>query len=871
MSRLVVKTNSDKCKGCYACVRNCPVKAVKMVDGKASIIEERCISCGNCLKVCSQNAKEVEESVPKVEETLESGSKAVALIAPSYPAVIGTTREVFTGALKSVGFDYVWEVAAGAEVICEAYKRLDFSSNFYISTPCPAVVNLVEKHYPSLVSNLAPILSPAAATAKMVRSVYKDPDLKLVFIGPCISKKEEIKREEIKGLIDAALTFEEIFQLFEKKDINPNKSNAVQPDNPVASIGYTIPLAGGLLNSIHLSKDLLNQKYIVEEGPENCLDVISSVAAGEVKVEFLDLLFCNGCIDGPKIGSSKSVTKRNAEVMDFFHSIPKERREQGREKILSFSLDLTTSFTDRSTHLPQPTEEEIQKVLNLTEKYTPEDQLNCGACGYSSCREKAIAVFQGIAEVEMCLPYLISKKNQYLLALEERLEKEKELSKENKAIIDCSYDGITVTDGKGNIKKVNPAYEQLVEMDASQLIGRNVADLEKEGIVYPSATLLVLKQKKPVTFLQKLKSGKEVLATGNPVLDEQGRVTEVIVNIRNFNELQKMNEQLKKGLGQVYLQWDNTENLSFIACSPNFRELVGMARKLADVVSTILILGESGTGKEVITKLIHQWSPRKKEPFVKIDCGAIPENLIESELFGYETGAFTGARRQGKPGLLELANSGTVFLDEVGELPLSQQVKLLRVLQEKKIKRIGGTVPIDIDVRVIAATNRDLAEMVKKGEFRADLYYRLSVVPLKIPSLRERTEDIIPLANYFLTQFNNKYGTRKIISNGLKETLLDYKWPGNVRELENLMERLVVTTRGSVIEPEDLPPGLKENQHQTGEIEIKGILPLKKALEKVEEQLLLMAKERYNSTYKMAEILEVNQSTIVRKLKKYKT
>jgi PAS domain S-box-containing protein len=614
---------------------------------------------------------------------------------------------------------------------------------------------------------------------------------------------------------------------------------------------------------------LLDQDYLVVEGPENCIDVVSAVASGEVEVKFLDLLFCRGCIDGPKLKSSRSLTKKKSEVMKLFNSIPTEMQEEGLQRVRDFRLDLSRGFTDRSTPLPQPDENQIREILAQTDKYSGEDELNCGACGYPSCREKAIAVYQGIAEVEMCLPYLISKKTQLLETLQARLEKEKELNSENLAIIQCSFDGITVTDGKGNIVKVNPALEKLFGMKASELVGRNVGDLERERVIYPSATLLAIRQKKPVTFLQKLKSGKEVLATGNPVLDEEGNVVKVIVNIRDFSQLERMRDKLEEGIGDVYIQEREMEDLKLIARSPAILDLIDMAKKLAAVDSTILIYGESGTGKEVLTRLIHNSGARKNGPFVKINCGAIPENLMESELFGYETGAFTGAKRQGKPGLLEIANRGTVFLDEVGELPLSQQVKLLRVLQEKKIMRIGGTSPIDIDVRVIAATNRDLAEMVKKGDFRADLYYRLSVVPFKVPPLRERREDILPLAHYFLNRFNKKYGTQKAISERLKEILLQYNWPGNIRELENLMERLVVTAKGNFIEPKDLPRGFLSDESAGQSIEVKGILPLKKALEEVEKQLLLQAKERYNSTYKIAEMLEVNQSTIVRKLKKY--
>ncbi|MDI6705701.1 MAG: sigma 54-interacting transcriptional regulator [Firmicutes bacterium] len=870
MGNTVITTDSDKCKACYACVRNCPVKAVRMVDGKASVIAERCISCGSCLKICNQGAKRVADSVTMVEEIIRSGSKTAALIAPSYPAVVDMPRDTYIGALKAAGFDYVWEVAAGAELMCEAYRNLDLSSKFYISTPCPAVVNLIEMHYPSLVPNLAPIVSPMIAAAKMFRSAYSDPDIKLVFIGPCVAKKSEIIRRDISGIINVALTFEEAEELFSRKKIDIDAVQPTQPDSPCASMGYTIPLPGGLLHCMNLAEDLLSQKYIIAEGSKQCIDVISSVTNGDVNVKFLDLLMCNGCIDGPMAGQSKSITSKRRDIIAFFNGISAEEKKEGKERISRYHVDLAASFYNKNAFLPQPTEKDIQEVLARTGKYTPEDQLNCGACGYPSCREKAIAVFQGIAEVDMCLPYLLSQKTQLTQTLEEELEREKELNRENQAIIDCSYDGIAVADAKGFLIKVNPALEQMLHMSASELIGSSVEELERKGIVYPSATMLALKTGRPVTFMQKHKSGKEVLATGNPVVDENGKVTKVITNMRDLNALRDMENRISQGIGEIYVEDENLEHLLSMR-SPEFQAVMEVAKKLSKIDSTLLILGESGTGKDVITRFIHQNGPRRKGPFVKIDCGAIPENLIESELFGYETGSFTGAKRQGKPGLLEIAHTGTVFLDEVGELPLSQQVKLLRVLQDKKIVRVGGTNPIDIDIRVIAATNRDLDEMVNNGEFRADLYYRLSVVPLELPPLRKRREDILPLTNRFLEKFNHEYGTSKIISEDLKKIFLEYQWPGNIRELENLVERLVIVSRGSIIQPDDLPPDFIKRSNNGQNIEVIGMIPLKKALEEVEKQLLLKAKERYNSTYKMAEILEVDQSTIVRKLKKYLT
>lgn len=309
---------------------------------------------------------------------------------------------------------------------------------------------------------------------------------------------------------------------------------------------------------------------------------------------------------------------------------------------------------------------------------------------------------------------------------------------------------------------------------------------------------------------------------------------------------------------------------AIIAYSVEMGKVLQLATKVAPVSTTILIMGESGVGKEVVARFIHNASLRRNGPFVTINCGAIPENLLESELFGYEEGAFTGAKREGKPGMIEIASSGTLFLDEISDLPLDLQVKLLQVIQERRLIRVGGIKPIEVDIRIIAATNRDLPKMVQEGQFRADLFYRLNVVPIVIPPLRDRRDDIIPLIYHFLAKHNNAHGYDKTISRETRELLTRYSWPGNVRELENLIERLVVTVEGEEITVEDLPLHIKD-EHLThdSKVIVEGVIPLREAVEEVERQLIRHAQKEHETTYEMAEALGVNQSTIVRKLKKY--
>lgn len=477
----------------------------------------------------------------------------------------------------------------------------------------------------------------------------------------------------------------------------------------------------------------------------------------------------------------------------------------------------------------------------------------------------AIGFFQDVTEVE---------------ALSEELAKAKELTKELEAIIECCHDGIYVTDSQAITVRINSSYERITGIKREEVIGKRMEDLLQQGLFTHSTTLLVIKQKKPVSLVSKIRTGKEVLVTGTPVFDEQGNVVKVVNTIRDITELNLLKQQLEKERTLLNRYCSEVEELrarqllesgEIIARSEEFKKVLDLALRVAKVDSTCLILGESGVGKEIIAKIIHKYSPRAKGPFIKINCGAIPETLLESELFGYEAGAFTGARKQGKLGLFEMANGGTLLLDEIAEMPLNLQVKLLRVLQEQELIRVGGSRPIKIDVRVIAATNKDLAQMVKEGSFRQDLYYRLNVVPIEIPPLRKRKEDIIPLALHFLEKFNRKYKVSKVLTPNVLEKFLHFDWPGNVRELENLIERLVVVSPGDVIDENLLP----EAFFDTAEAEQPGIVitsigPLKSVLKSVEKQLITKALMQFGSTRKAAKVLGVNQSTVARKARRYK-
>ena len=476
----------------------------------------------------------------------------------------------------------------------------------------------------------------------------------------------------------------------------------------------------------------------------------------------------------------------------------------------------------------------------------------------------AVAVLQDISDLDK---------------MSQELNYVKELNKELDAIVESSYDGLFITDGNGITLRYNKAFEQLTLIDTNEYRGKSVEEIKRNGIISDPVTLHVLEQKKSITVMQESQSGKLTLTTGNPVFDANGKIIRVVCNVRDITELNLLKQELEKeqGLSQHYetqlkaLKLKYTGSEKMVVTSTRMRNLIDMVIRLATVGSTVLITGESGTGKELIAETIHSNSARKDKPLIKVNCGAIPENLLESELFGYEGGAFTGAKKEGKPGVIELAAGGTLFLDEIGEIPFNLQVKLLRFLQSKEFTRVGGESSITVDVRIVTATNRHLLEMVQQKQFREDLYYRLNVVPVQVPALRERKEDIPALVAHFLQVFNRKYNMNKKISPGVVDNLMRYDWPGNVRELENLIERMVVITIKDIITTADLPSHLCDSTDLNSPyVMVSGIVPLREAVESVEKQLLEKAYAKYKTTRQMAKELKVDASTVVRKAAKYK-
>ncbi|MFD9625570.1 sigma-54 interaction domain-containing protein [Peribacillus muralis] len=470
----------------------------------------------------------------------------------------------------------------------------------------------------------------------------------------------------------------------------------------------------------------------------------------------------------------------------------------------------------------------------------------------------------------------IGRETQFLDDLLMDAHESDKLNRALDAIIENSYDGIYITDQDGVTLYTNSAIERITGIPKEYYIGKSVDQLIERGILNASVTHKVVKLRRTVSVVQDNFAGKETLITGSPVFNAEGEIVQVVTNIRDLSDLNELMHELTKvnELNNQYKQEIEklrkiTSKDGVVFVSDKMKMIYEIVERISDIDATVLILGETGVGKDVLARNIYNRSIRsKKGDFIKINCGAIPADLLESELFGYEGGAFTGANQKGKPGMFELAESGILFLDEVGELPLQLQVKLLRALQEREIQRIGGTKPKKIDVRIIAATNRNLAEMVKAGDFREDLFYRLNVIPITIPPLRERREDILALTDLFLKKANEQYKFSKEIDSRLKEYFFQHDWPGNVRELINIVERLVVLTDHSLLSINDLPEEYQpENQKQSN---YHSSLTLKAAVEGAEKEILTKAAQTYQTTYEIAEALDSSQATIVRKLKKYR-
>ncbi len=439
--------------------------------------------------------------------------------------------------------------------------------------------------------------------------------------------------------------------------------------------------------------------------------------------------------------------------------------------------------------------------------------------------------------------------------------------------MDC---GVYISDAQGVGIYANHVYSNATGLAPTDIIGARLTDLNKRGMLNPLITPTILKTGKVMTAMQRFGTGGAGIISGAPIYDTHGKLILTITCVNAIDQITSVyspDQTYEANNLSAPVNRRGLDNpIDIIAKSPAMKAVVQDAIKVAQHDVSVLILGESGVGKEVITTIIHAASPRKSGRFVKINCSAITPSLLESELFGYEPGSFTGALSKGKVGLFEVADNGTLLLDEIGDMPFELQSKLLRVLQDKEIYRVGGVTPIKVNVRVIAATNKALDKMIPEGKFRQDLYYRLNVVSIDVPPLRNRREDVKPLLLHFNYLYNKKYHTDKVFSDALIKSLEEYPWPGNIRELQNVVERLTVLCLEHTLLPEHFytkyhSPAC-DISYEEG-VHVSKMMFLKDAMAVVEKKLVTKAMEIAGSTRGAAELLDVSQSTIMRKIKEY--
>ncbi|MEN6483363.1 MAG: sigma 54-interacting transcriptional regulator [Syntrophobacteraceae bacterium] len=460
------------------------------------------------------------------------------------------------------------------------------------------------------------------------------------------------------------------------------------------------------------------------------------------------------------------------------------------------------------------------------------------------------------------------------------LETYKSLNKQLNAIFESSSDGIWVCDGQGKVINLNSASEKLNGVRACDMMGRNIADIMAGGLFDRSVTIEVLQTRRQVSVMQFIRrTGRTLLVTGTPVFDEDGSICMVVVNERDMTQLNGLRERMEQSRMETEKYRDelaemiamDLERQQIVAENGSMRQVLEVALKVARLeISNVLLLGESGTGKGLLAKFIHKNGKRSKKPFIAINCAALPESLLEAELFGYEKGAFTGAREQGKAGLFELAHTGTLFLDEVGDMPLSIQAKLLKYLDDFEVLRLGGLKSKKIDCTVIAATNRDLEGLVRNKLFRQDLLYRLNTFTVRIPPLRERMEDIFELVRHYVRKYNRAYQLRKRISPEALELLQSYPFPGNVRELKSILKRAILMSDQDVLDDFVIAGlGIMREKGARRTAERGERTSLADGLRDLERRTIESALLKCKSTRELAKVLGVSQPTVVRKLRKY--
>jgi iron only hydrogenase large subunit-like protein/nitrogen-specific signal transduction histidine kinase len=504
---MLVYTIKELCRTCYTCVRECPAKAIRIVGGQAEVITERCIACGNCTKVCSQGAKVFLNTVDRVIKLIQDEKKVAAIVAPSFPAEFTEIEDhrVLVGMIRKLGFEYVSEVSFGADIVADRYKKLvTDGKEYYISSDCPSIVNYIKFYHPALTDKLAPVVSPMVAMGRVIRKKYGD-DTKIVFIGPCVAKKAESNE------IDEALTFTELRDLLQMKDIKPATSQLSDFDPPIGGRGAIFPVTRGLLQTANINDDAITGNIIAAEGRIGFQEALKEFEAGLIKNQHMELLCCEGCIMGPGLSKNGKQYTRRSHVSSYANSKMTDLDyDVWMASFNEFStLDLSVHHRSEDHRFDLPAEKDIEEVLISMGKKTKKDQLDCGACGYESCVEHAIAIKKGLAEVEMCLPYTIEKLHRSV----------KDLALSNEKL--------------SSMKQALKQSEKLAHM--GQLSAGIAHELNNPlGVVIMYSNIL----------LDECKTDDPVREDLKLIVDQAGRCKKIVAGLLNFARKNQVNHQL---------------------------------------------------------------------------------------------------------------------------------------------------------------------------------------------------------------------------------------------------------------------------------------------------------------------------------------
>ena len=887
----IIGINEENCTNCHQCIAVCPIKICSDGSGDAVRFNNNlCIGCGRCVEVCIKShggdaAKSARYPIDDAAEFVQAlpDKELAALIAPSAQSNF-PLKKLITG-LKELGIKYVYDVSLGAEMTVALYHDAIMNGTVkkpLIATPCPTVVKYVQINHPALIEHLAPVGSPVHNMAVYVKSLH--PDVELVFFSPCVEKKREIMN---KDLIRYNVIYTSLQKILLEKSIDLTSLPENEFDQSVpAGIATNFSTPGGLKESylFHYpdtpaSSIARMEGAMLFEGYLNSLE--GAIAKKDPALPLIvDVLSCEkgcnmgvGCINKSSIGKIEYLVASRSE-----RSVSDKKANQQLEEFLEQIIkkhDFTVEPHKDLSHLnnlKMPDNAQLQKIYTDMHKLHPRDFRNCAACGYNSCYHMAIAIFNGLNKVQNC--HLYQEK-------ELRLEKQaiRNMHMELTDVFDTMSDGVLVLDREGRVSQFNPAAKKIIGYSDEALIGVHIVDLFSGKA---PKTLNLLKSGEGFDDREILLDGSRgkihALASGKPRFDLNNQLVGATVILRPIAQIKEMINAYTGAQASFTFE-------SIIGADKQLRRSVELAKRAAINDSTVLLQANSGTGKEVFAQAIHNGSRRRNGPFVAINCAALPRELVGSELFGYVEGAFTGAKRGGRPGKFELANKGTLFLDEIGDMPLEQQAMLLRAIQERAIIRVGGDSPINVNVRIIAATNQNLLEMVEEGRFRADLYYRLNVVRVSIPSLQERPGDISILFNYFISDMSQRFNRQiKVVDPAVIKCLENYDWPGNIRELQNVVERILLVAEDGHITIEHLPreiinEAVGHSRRRWGSIAASESLLPEKSLdrgarkqqmrEQEKEQIIRALDLHGGNVSRAASELGISRNTIYRKMKNY--